>query len=154
MSQEPARSPLLDLLKEHRTGVLVTLKRDGRPQLSNVAFSYDDATRTIRVSATDDRAKARNLRRDARASFYVTTPDLGAYLVAEGDAEVSPVAADPHDATVEELVEVYRAIGGEHPNWDEYRAAMVADRRLVIRLRADRAYGWGREAGGTSGPLG
>ncbi|WP_225845824.1 PPOX class F420-dependent oxidoreductase [Streptomyces sp. HPF1205] len=153
MSQPPATSPLLNLLKEHRTGVLATLKRDGRPQLSNVSFAYDDATRTIRVSVTEDRAKTRNLRRDPRASFYVSTPDLGAYLVAEGDAELSPVAADPHDATVEELIEVYRAVAGEHPDWDEYRAAMVADRRLVLRLRADRVYGWGRTQGRTSGPL-
>ncbi|WP_335982252.1 MULTISPECIES: PPOX class F420-dependent oxidoreductase [Streptomycetaceae] len=153
MHQAPATSPLLDLLKDQRNGVLVTLKKDGRPQLSNVTFLYDESTRYIRVSATDSRAKTRNLRRDPRASFYVTTPDLGAYLVAEGEAELTPVAADPHDATVDELVEVYRAIAGEHPDWEEYRAAMVADGRLVIRLRADRAYGWGRTQGGTSGPL-
>jgi PPOX class probable F420-dependent enzyme len=153
MSQPPAASALFQLLEEHRNGVLVTLKKDGRPQLSNVSFTYDEASRTIRVSATDDRAKTRNLRRDPRASFYVTTPDLGAYLVAEGDAEVTPVAADPHDATVEELIDVYRAIGGEHPDWDEYRAAMVADRRLVIKLRANRVYGWGLSQGGVSGPL-
>ena len=152
MSQDPATEALPDLLREQRTGVLVTLKKDGRPQLSNVSFTYDDASRTIRVSATDDRAKTRNLRRDPRASFYVATPDLGTYLVAEGDAEVTPVAADPHDATVEELVDVYRAIAGEHPDWDEYRAAMVADRRLVISLRADRAYGMGPH-GAVSGPL-
>jgi PPOX class probable F420-dependent enzyme len=118
-----------------------------------VSFTYDAATRTVRISATEDRAKTRNLRRDPRASFYVTTPDFGAYLVAEGDAEVTPVSADPHDATVEELIAVYRAIGGEHPDWDEYRAAMVADRRVVIRLRADRAYGWGPGQGGISGAL-
>ncbi|MYS20534.1 PPOX class probable F420-dependent enzyme [Streptomyces sp. DvalAA-14] len=153
MSQPSAVSPLFELLKERSTGVLVTLKKDGRPQLSNVSFAYDEASRTIRISATDDRAKTRNLRRDPRASFYVSTPDLGAYLVAEGDAEVTPVASDPQDATVEELIDVYRAIGGEHPDWDEYRAAMVADRRLVIKLRADRAYGWGRTQGGTSGPV-
>jgi PPOX class probable F420-dependent enzyme len=153
MSQPPAASPLLDLLEEQRNGVLVTLKKDGRPQLSNVTFVYDASTRYIRVSATDSRAKTRNLRRDPRASFYVTTPDLGAYLVAEGDAELTPVAADPHDATVDELVEIYRAIAGDHPNWEEYRAAMVADGRLVIRLRADRAYGWGSTQGSTSGAL-
>ncbi|MFC4036041.1 PPOX class F420-dependent oxidoreductase [Streptomyces polygonati] len=153
MSQPPAASSLFELLKQSSTGVLVTLKRDGRPQLSNVSFAYDEASRTIRLSATDDRAKTRNLRRDPRASFYVSAPDLGAYLVAEGDAEVTAVAADPGDATVEELVDVYRAIGGEHPDWDEYRAAMVADRRLVIRLRVDRAYGWGRGQGGVSGPV-
>ena len=56
---------------------------------------------------------------------------------------MTPVAADPHDATIEELVDVYRAIAGEHPDWDEYRAAMVHDRRLVLRLPVDRLYGPG-----------
>ncbi len=153
MSQATAASPLLDMLRKHTTGALVTLKKDGRPQLSNVSFTYDDASRTIRISATDDRAKTRNLRRDPRASFYVTTPDLGAYLVAEGDAEVTAVTTDPHDATADELVEVYRAIAGEHPDWEEYRAAMVSDHRLVIRLAVGRIYGWGREQGGASGAL-
>ncbi|WP_051950773.1 PPOX class F420-dependent oxidoreductase [Actinacidiphila yeochonensis] len=153
MSQSPAASPLLDLLRQQGNGVLVTIKKDGRPQLSNVTFHFDEAERLVRVSATDSRAKTRNLRRDPRASFYVTTPDLVAYLVGEGEAELTPVAADPHDATADELVEVYRAIAGEHPDWEEYRAAMVADGRLVIRLRLDRAYGWGFAQGGTSGPL-
>ncbi len=144
---------LLDLLREQRTGALVTLKRDGRPQLSNVAFTYDPATRLIRISVTDDRAKTRNLRRDPRASFYVTSGDHYSYLVAEGDAELTPVAADPHDATADELVEVYRAIQGEHPDWEEFRAAMVAERRLVVRLRAERGYGWGSQAGPLSGEL-
>jgi PPOX class probable F420-dependent enzyme len=143
----------LELLRTQRTGVLVTLKRDGRPQLSNVSFSYDDATRTIRVSATDGRAKTRNLRREPRASFYVGAADGRTYVVVEGDAEVTPVAADPHDATVDELVDVYRAIAGEHPDWDDYREAMVRDGRLVISLRADRGYGLGPE-GAFSGPLG
>ncbi|MES4906927.1 MULTISPECIES: PPOX class F420-dependent oxidoreductase [unclassified Streptomyces] len=144
---------LLGLLREQRTGALVTLKRDGRPQLSNVAFAYDAAARLIRISVTDDRAKTRNLRRDPRASFYVTSGDRYSYLVAEGNAELTPVAADPHDATADELVEVYRAVAGEHPDWEEFRAAMVAEGRLVVRLRAERAYGWGRESGALSGPL-
>jgi hypothetical protein len=62
-------------------------------------------------------------------------------VVFEGDAELSPVAADPHDATVEELIDVYRRVLGEHPDWDEYRRAMVSDGRLVIRLRPTHAYG-------------
>ncbi|MGP3940728.1 PPOX class F420-dependent oxidoreductase [Streptomyces sp. 6N106] len=143
---------LLDLLREQRTGALVTLKRDGRPQLSNVAFTYDPATRLIRISVTDDRAKTRNLRRDPRASFYVTSGDHS-YLVTEGDAELTPVAADPHDATADELVEVYRAIQGDHPDWEEFRTAMVAERRLVLRLRVGRGYGWGRQSGALSGEL-
>ena len=132
---------LLALLADHRLGVLVTLKRDGRPQLSNVSYTYDSARRLIRVSVTADRAKSKNLARDPRASFHVTSADGWAWTVAEGDAEVTPVAADPYDETVEELIEVYRAIGGEHPDWEEYRAAMVADRRQVVRLAVTHAYG-------------
>lgn len=132
---------LLALLGGARHGVLTTIKRDGRPQLSNVGFTFDEARRLIRVSVTDDRAKTKNLRRDPRAGFYVTAPDFRAYAVAEGVADLTPVAADPQDGTVEELVEVYRAIAGEHPDWDEFRAAMVTERRLVLRLPVDRVYG-------------
>jgi len=138
-----ADHPLLALLSEQHTGALVTLKRDGRPQLSNVIATFDPATGVIRVSVTDDRAKTRNLRRDPRASFHVSAKDGWSYLVAEGNAELSPVAADPHDATVEELVDIYRTLSGEHPDWDEYRTAMVAERRLVLRLPVDRVYGLG-----------
>ncbi|MBL3668491.1 PPOX class F420-dependent oxidoreductase [Streptomyces sp. M2CJ-2] len=132
---------LLALIGDHNGGVLVTLKQDGRPQLSNVNHAYYPDERLIRVSITDDRAKTRNLRRDPRASYHVTTPDRWAYTVAEGTAELSPVAADPHDETVRELIRLYRDVNGEHPDWDDYRAAMVRDRRLVLRLRVERAYG-------------
>ena len=90
---------------------------------------------------TADRAKTKNLARDPRASFHVTSDDGWAWTVAEGTAELSAVAADPHDAAVEELVELFRAVQGEHPDWDEFRSAMVADRRQVVRLRVERAYG-------------
>ncbi|MET7477150.1 PPOX class F420-dependent oxidoreductase [Streptomyces sp. NPDC005648] len=132
---------LLELLSDHRGGVLVTLKRDGRPQLSNVSHHYDPDERIIRISITDDRAKTRNLRRDPRASYHVSSSDRWAYTVVEGTADLSPVAKDPHDDTVEELVRLYRDVGGEHPDWDEYRAAMVRDGRLVLRLKVERAYG-------------
>ncbi|MFF0838287.1 MULTISPECIES: PPOX class F420-dependent oxidoreductase [unclassified Streptomyces] len=132
---------LLKLLGESSGGVLVTLKKDGRPQLSNVTHVYSPDERIIRVSLTDDRAKTRNLRRDPRASYHVTTADRWAYAVAEGTADLSPVARDPHDETVEELVRLYRDVSGEHPDWDDYRAAMVRDRRLVLRLPVERVYG-------------
>lgn len=132
----------LSLLDDVRRGALVTVKRDGRPQLSNVDFEYDPARRLIRLSTTDGRAKVRNLRRDPRVSLHVTTADGGSYAVYEGVAELSAVAADPHDAAVEELIEVYRGVQGEHPDWDDYRKAMVADRRLVVRFRIEHAYGW------------
>ncbi len=140
--QQTAQQQSLDqLIAQARGGALVALKRDGRPQLSPVSHTYDPATRLLRISTTADRAKVANLRRDPRASYYVTSPDQRAYAVAEGTVELTPVAAEPGDATVDELVEVYRRILGEHPDWDEYRAAMVADRRLVVRLTVDRVYG-------------
>ena len=141
MTAGTQQDSLLRLLASRDLGVLVTLKRDGRPQLSNVNHTYDPATRLLRVSITDGRAKAANLRRDPRASYHVMTPDGWAYAVAEGTAILSTVAADPGDEVVEELIEVYRAIRGEHPDWDEYRAAMVRDRRMVLRLPVDRVYG-------------
>ncbi|MCS0599922.1 PPOX class F420-dependent oxidoreductase [Streptomyces sp. LP11] len=142
MTQDSAQdAALLELLSDGHAGVLVTLKRDGRPQLSNVSHAYDPDERVVRISVTDDRAKTRNLRRDPRASYHVTSADRWAYAVAEGTAEVSPVAADPHDETVEELIRLYRDVLGEHPDWDDYRAAMVRDRRLVVRLRVERVYG-------------
>ncbi|MHB9857867.1 PPOX class F420-dependent oxidoreductase [Streptomyces sp. YIM S03343] len=141
MTQDTTQDALIRLLATSRGGVLVTLKRDGRPQLSNVAHHYYPDERLIRISVTDDRAKTRNLRRDPRASYYVTSRDRWAYTVAEGTAELSPVAADPHDATVEELIGLYREVQGEHPDWDDYRAAMVRDRRLVLRLPVERVYG-------------
>ena len=123
-------------------GVLVTLKRDGRPQLSNVGYLYDRTVRVAFISMTNDRAKTRNLRRDPRASFHVTTPDLGAYVVGEAIAELSPVAKDPDDDVVNRLVEHYRALQGEHRNWSEFRQAMVDEGRLLARLALTHAYGW------------
>jgi PPOX class probable F420-dependent enzyme len=95
----------------------------------------------VRISITEDRAKTKNLRRDPRASLHVARDDFYAYAVLEGDAELSPVAASPDDPTVEELVEQYRSVAGEHDDWAAFRAAMVADRRLVARLHPTHAYG-------------
>ena len=142
MTDDSDAKALLDLLNSEHRGVLVTIKRDGGPQLSNVDYTYDPATRVLRFSVTDGRAKTVNLRRDPRASFHVTTAQGWSYAVAEGIAELSPVASDPADATVEELIDVFRTIRGEHPDWQEYRSAMVTDRRLVLRLPVQRVYGW------------
>ncbi len=129
------------LLTKVSRSVLATIKRDGRPQLSNVTHFYDPPARLARISIRDPLAKTRNLRRDPRASLHVTSADFWSYTVAEGTAELTPVATDPHDATVAELVDYYRAIRGEHPDWDEYRQAMVRDKRLVLRLHVERCYG-------------
>ncbi|MBA8793574.1 PPOX class probable F420-dependent enzyme [Friedmanniella endophytica] len=135
---------LLALFGTKGTGALTTQKRDGRPQLSNVSYAFDPQDRVFRVSVTDSRAKTRNLHRDPRASLYVTSDDRWAYAVAEADVTLTPVAADPDDDTVEALVQLYRDLAGEHPDWDEYRAAMVADGRLMLTLRVTHLYGMAR----------
>jgi PPOX class probable F420-dependent enzyme len=129
------------LLAAGHAGILVTMKRDGRPQLSNVSHTYDPGTGLLRVSVTADRAKTKNLARESRASYHVTSPDFWKWAVADGTAQLTPVAADPNDASVDELIDVYRAIAGEHANWDEYRAAMVRDKRLVVKLQVEHVYG-------------
>ncbi|MBQ1027927.1 PPOX class F420-dependent oxidoreductase [Micromonospora sp. C95] len=141
MTDEQAGRGLDDLIASRSLGVLATIRRDGRPQLSNVVYAYDRAAGLIRVSVTDGRAKTANLRRDPRASFHVAGDDGWAYAVAEVRAELTPVAAEPSDDTVAELVDLYRTVQGEHPDWDDFRRAMVADRRLALRLRVERLYG-------------
>ena len=130
----------LDFVRDRRQGVLTTIRRDGRPQLSNVVYAVDDAD-VIRISVTANRAKAKNLQRDARASLHVSRDDFWAYVVIDAGADLTPVAMNPGDPTVDELVELYRSLAGEHDDWDDYRASMVRDARLVVRLRPTGAYG-------------
>ena len=117
-------------------------KRDGRPQLSNVSYHFDPRELAVSVSVTEPRAKTRNLRRDPRASIHVSSDDGWAYAVAEGDAILTPPAADPQDDTVEGLIALYRSIAGkEHPDWDDYRRAMVDDRRVLMTMPISHLYG-------------
>lgn len=135
-------SKLHDFVAQRNVGCLATLKRDGRPQLSNVSYTYDSDSNLVRISLTADRAKVKNLERDPRASMLVQSSDGWTYAVVEGDVSLTEPAARTDDATVEELIEVFRAIAGkEHPDWDEYRQAMVDDRRLVCRIAVTHAYG-------------
>ncbi len=130
----------LTFIRGRSQGVLTTIRANGRPQLSNILFVRGDED-MLRISVTDDRAKTRNLRRDPRASLYVPGDNFYQYVVVEGQADLTPVAADPHDATVDALVAYYKAAIGEHPDWEEYRASMVTDKRLLVVLRPERAYG-------------
>lgn len=132
----------LDFIGQRKNGVLTTHKRDGRPQLSNITYALGQDG-IVRISVTSGRAKYFNLQRDARASLYVGREDFSGYVVIDADAGVTPPAAEPHDATVEELITLYRAAAGEHPDWSEFRSVMVSDRRAVVRLRAVHAYGTG-----------
>ncbi|MET8267836.1 PPOX class F420-dependent oxidoreductase [Micromonospora arida] len=141
MPDDGTQQALSDLVAGRSMGVLATIKRDGRPQLSTVLYSFDRDAGLIRVSVTDGRAKTANLRRDPRASFHVSSEDGWAYAVVEGRAELTPPATQHDDETVEELVALYRGLSGEHPDWDEYRQAMVDEGRIVLRLHVERLYG-------------
>lgn len=132
---------LRSLIAAHHLGTLATIRGDGRPQLSMVSHDYDPSRGVIRVSITDGRAKTANLRRDPRATYLVANGKGWGYAVAECRAELLPVATAPDDASVDELVEIYRAISGDHPDWAEYRTAMVNDRRVPLLLHVERVYG-------------
>jgi PPOX class probable F420-dependent enzyme len=130
-----------ELIAASRIGVLATIKRDGRPQLSPVQPYYDRAAGIIYVSMTEGRAKTANLRRDPRASLEVTRPDGWAWATAEGTATLTGPGDDPHGPEVSALVDYYRAAVGEHPDWEEYRAVMVADRRVLMTMTVEKIYG-------------
>jgi PPOX class probable F420-dependent enzyme len=129
------------LLAESRLGVLATIKSDGRPQLSPVMPFYDREANVLYVSMTEGRAKTANLRRDPRATLEVTGPDGFTWATAEGVATLVGPGTDPDGPEVEALVEYYRRAAGEHPDWAEYRAAMVSDRRVLMRMTVDHVYG-------------
>ncbi|WP_396926288.1 PPOX class F420-dependent oxidoreductase [Mycolicibacterium sp.] len=141
MSRHVFDDKLLAVIAGNRLGVLATIKRDGRPQLSNVTYHFDPRNLVVEVSITEPRAKTRNLRRDPRASILVSSDDGWSYAVAEGNAILSPPAASPNDDTVEALIALYRNVAGEHPDWDDYRRAMVTDRRVLLKLPISHVYG-------------
>ena len=132
MTPEQARG----FLRVNHRAVLSTLRRDGRPQLSPVAAAIDDDGRVI-VSTPETTAKARNLVRDPRVSLCAFSDGFyGPWAQVEGIAELIE-----RPAAVELLVDYYRRISGEHPDWDEYRRAMVEDCRVLVRFAIERASG-------------
>lgn len=121
-------------VRDNHQGVLATQKRDGRPQLSNILYLYDQDGR-VKISVTADRAKTRNVRRDPRVSMLVVGSDWYTYVVVEGVASI--LDTDP----LPELRRVYEGItGGPHPNWQEFDAAMVRERRVVLSIEIERMY--------------
>jgi PPOX class probable F420-dependent enzyme len=130
---------VLTFAADRSKGSLITLRRDGRAQSSNVLYIVDGSV--VSMSLTSDRAKTRNLQRDPRACLHVNDESFWQYVVLDGTVTLSPVAQSPDDATVDELVLYYRRLSGEHDDWADYRAAMVRERRLVARLQVSSAYG-------------
>ena len=134
------RNELLDFLRPRHRGMLATVRRDGRPQLSPVTCGVDGDGRIV-VSTYPNRAKANNARREPRVSIVVQSDDWsGEYVQVDGEAEVldMPEALDG-------LVEYFRCISGEHPNWDEYREAMRIQDKSLLRITPTR---WGPIATG------
>ena len=129
------------LLADARLGVLATIKANGLPQLSPVTPTYDRDAGVIYVSITEGRAKTANLRRDPRAALEVTSADGWSWATAEGTVTLTGPGTDPNGPEVQALVDYYRAAAGEHPDWDEYRAVMVADRRVLMALAVKKVYG-------------
>ena len=125
---------------ERKLGVLITIRRDGRPQSSDIVYYVDDGVFVI--SVTDGRAKTVNLRRDARAVLHISDEKAWSYASLDGTVELSPVTATPGDATSDALVDYYeRVAGGPHPDWDEYRRAMIDEGRLMARFTPGAAAG-------------
>jgi PPOX class probable F420-dependent enzyme len=127
-----SRQTAQDFVRQNHHAVLVTRRADGRLQTSPVVCGVHDDGR-VAISVTEDRAKTKNLRRDPRATLCVLSDAFfGEWVQIDGTAEIVPTA----DA-VEGLVALYRQISGEHPDWDDYRAAMVRDRRVLVLISID-----------------
>jgi PPOX class probable F420-dependent enzyme len=127
-------------LAHRHQGVLITLRKDGSPQSSNIAYHLADGV--ARISVTADRAKTKNLARDPRAVLHVVGESFYQYVSASGTVELSPVSTEPGDATGQELLALHDAVSPEpHPDPDEFFQAMVDDHRLVIRFTPDRYTG-------------
>ena len=130
----------LEWASQRRNGTLITLRRDGRAQSSDISYAVIDGAPVISVTA--DRAKTANMRRDPRVVLHVSDPGNWSYLSIDATAELSDVATAPDDETCDRLVEHYEAVAGQaHPDWDEYRRAMVDDGRLLVTLRPNGVVG-------------
>lgn len=125
---------------QRKTAVLITLRKDGRAQSSDITYLVDDG-RFI-ISLTDSRAKTKNMRRDNRVVLHITEPDAWSYASFDGTVALSTVTSDVDDEVADQLVEYYeRVTGGPHPDWDEYRQAMVDEGRLIATFTPTNVVG-------------
>lgn len=129
----------LEYAAKGRTATLITIRTDGRPQSSDIAYTVDGPA--FQISVTDDRAKTRNMRRDPRVVVHLSNPASWTYLSFDGTVELSAVTTSPDDDTAEALVAYYRAVSGEHPDWDEYRRAMIDEGRLIVTFTPTNVVG-------------
>jgi PPOX class probable F420-dependent enzyme len=124
----------VEFVKQHPRAILSTHRRDGSPQMSPILAAVDDDGRLL-VSSRETAYKTKNVRREPRVSMcHINDGFFGEWIQTSGTGEIVPLP----DA-MELLVDYYRRLSGEHSDWDDYRAAMERDRRLVIRVTIDRA---------------
>jgi PPOX class probable F420-dependent enzyme len=124
----------LEFIREHHDAVMFTYRRDGSPQMSPITCNVDSDGFVV-VSTRETALKTKNLRRDPRVSLCVVSQGFyGEWIQVDGTAEVIALP----DA-MERLVDYYRSLRGEHPDWDDYRAAMTRDRRVIVRITVERA---------------
>jgi PPOX class probable F420-dependent enzyme len=135
-----SRNELLDFIRPRHQAIVITTRADGRPQASPVTCGVDDRGRIV-VATYPERAKTRNARRDRHVSVLVLSDDFGGpWVQVDGTAEVLDIPE-----AVEPLVDYFRSISGEHPDWAEYRAAMVAQGKSLLRVTPES---WGPVATG------
>jgi PPOX class probable F420-dependent enzyme len=128
------RESAMEFIRRNHHAVLATTRADGEPQLSPVAVGVDDDGAVL-ISTRETAAKTKNLRRRPRASVVVINDRFfGEWVQVEGPVEIVSLPA-----AMDGLVAYYRQLSGEHPDWDEYRAAMVSERRVLLRLSVERA---------------
>jgi len=128
------RETALDFIREHHDAVMFTYRRDGSPQMSPITCNVDPDGFVV-VSTRETALKTKNLRRDPRVSLCVVSQGFyGEWIQVDGTAEVIALP----DA-MERLIDYYRSLRGEHPDWDDYRAAMTRDRRVIVRITVERA---------------
>ncbi|RCG13903.1 TIGR03618 family F420-dependent PPOX class oxidoreductase [Streptomyces diacarni] len=150
MTQGPAPRSLSDealsgLLAEQRFGTLATVKKSGHPHLTTMLYSWDPRARIVRLSTTADRIKVKHVQRDPRAALHVPGGDVWSFAVAEGVAEASELTTIPGDAVGRELLTVTPA---KPEDEDAFLKQLVAERRLVIRLRVEQLYGTALDVNG------
>lgn len=127
-------SSALSWAAARKNAVLITIRKDGRPQSSDIAYTVSNDA--FAISVTGDRAKTANMRRDPRVVLHITDPDNWSYVSFDGSVELSPITEATNDATADALVAYYEHVAGQaHPDWAEYRQAMVDEGRLIATFR-------------------